>query len=274
VLSRLKNECYPYLNRADIAFAHEDILAWHEADEVRPHYLFKLRKTTRVKEAIRAMKEKDWQGESGFGMIQVAEAELKLHGWSKKRRVIVSRKLVKMEGPEESGTLFGVCKHEYGAYVTDLEKSDGNTNQIVHLYNERCDSENIFDEQKNQWGLNGFCAKKSNVTEFAARMTILSYNVWSIFVRFFNLSKHEEAQCSRKEFLFIPSSLTRSGRETILKMSVTDRLWDRIRDGYHRLVSWLHGTAPQLKLNGIGGRLTNAFLNSVESLVPQISAPN
>jgi hypothetical protein len=96
----------------------------------------------------------------------------------------------------------------------------------------------------------------------------------SSVIRFFNLSKHEEAQCSRKEFLFIPSSLTRSGRETILKMSVTDRLWDRIRDGYHRLLSWLHGTAPQLKLNGIGGRLTNAFLNSVEPLVPQIPASN
>jgi hypothetical protein len=274
VLSRLEKDRYPYLNRADIAFATEEILAWHEASEDRPHYLFKLRKTSRVREAIRSVKEADWQGECGFGVHQVAERELQLYGWSKPRRVIVSRKLVNQESPQQSGTLFGICQYEYGAYVTDLAKTDGNTFQIVHLYNERCDCENIFDEQKNQWGLNGFCAKKGNVTEFAARMTILSYNMWSIFVRFFNITRHEEAQCSRKEFLFAASSLTRSGRETTLKMSVSDRIWERIRDGYQRLLSWIHSTAPQLKLDGIGGRLTNAFVNAECGSMPLLPASN
>ncbi|HAJ80445.1 MAG TPA: hypothetical protein DCO75_11820 [Fibrobacteres bacterium] len=115
-------------------------------------------------------------GECGFGVHQVAERELQLYGWSKPRRVIVSRKLVNQESPQQSGTLLGICQYEYGAYVTDLAKTDGNTFQIVHLYNERCDCENIFNEQKNQWGLNGFCAKKGNVTEFAARMTMRKGN--------------------------------------------------------------------------------------------------
>jgi len=274
VLSRLEKGRYPYLNRADIAFASEEILAWHEASEDRPQYLFKLRKTARVREAIQTIREDDWQGKCGFGVVQVAERELKLLGWSRKRRVVVSRKLVKSESPEASGTLFGVCQYEYGAYVTDLKQEDGNPFQIVHLYNERCDSENIFDEQKNQWGLNGFCAKKGNATEFAARMTVLSYNIWSMFVRFFNLTKHEEAQCSRKEFLFAASSLTRSGRETTLKMSVADRLWRRICDGYQRLLSWLERTAPQLKLEGLGGRWTSAIVNAIAPPAPQISTSN
>ena len=135
--------------------------------------------------------------------------------------------------------------------------------QIVILYNQRCDSENIFDETKNHWGLNGFCAQRSNVTEFAARMSILSYNLWSIFVRFFNLTKHEEAQCSRKEFLYLASSLTRSARETTLKMSVSDRMWKRIREGYARLTYWLNQTAPQLKLIGGFGAWAHALNDSI-----------
>lgn len=262
VLSRLRKDQYPYLNRADIAFAQEDILAWHEAASERPHYLFKLRKTARVQEALRGIREDEWQGESGFDVIQVAERELQLMGWSRKRRVIVSRKLVRKQSPVESGTLFGTCQYEYGAYVTDLPYDQANAFQIVLLYNERADCENIFDEQKNQWGFGGFCSKKKNATEFAARMTVLSYNIWSIFVRFFSLEKHEEAQCSRKEILFVASSLTRSGRETTLKMSVCDRLWEKIRMGYQRLLAWLYRTAPQLKLAGLGGRLTIAMANA------------
>jgi hypothetical protein len=92
-------------------------------------------------------------------------------------------------------------------------------------------------------------------------MSILSYNLWSIFVRFFNLTKHEEAQCSRKEFLLLASSLTRSGRETTLKISVSDRLWNRIREGYERLLLWLQLTAPQLNLKGNPGAWPAALFN-------------
>lgn len=264
VLSRLPKGIKPFLNRADVSFASEESLSWHESDSRHPHYLFKLRKTARVVEAIGSIRETDWEGASGFGVTQVAECLLQLHGWTKKRRVVLTRKLIKKESPEESGTLFGVCQYEYSAYVTDLTQAYANAMQIVILYNQRCDSENIFDETKNQWGLNGFCAQKNNVTEFAARMSILSYNLWSIFVRFFNLTKHEEAQCSRKEFLFLASSLTRSGRETTLKISVSDRLWKRIREGYERLLFWLRQTAPQLKLVGGSGAWPAALVKLVE----------
>jgi hypothetical protein len=102
------------------------------------------------------------------------------------------------------------------------------------------------------------------VTEFAARMTMLRYNLWSLFVRFFNLTKHEEAQCSRKKFLLLASSLTRSGRETTLKLSVSDRLWKRILVGYDRLLFWLKRTAPQLKLTGGFGAWPAALLGCLD----------
>jgi hypothetical protein len=265
VLGRLPKGVRPFLNRADISFAGEDSLSWHESSAERPRYLFKLKKTARVMEAVSSIKEEEWEGASGFGVVQVAERELKLHGWVRKRRVVLSRKLIEKQTSEESGTLFGICQFEYGAYVTNLDFNYANAWQIVILYNQRCDSENIFDETKNQWGLNGFCAKKGAATEFAARMTILSYNLWSLFVRFFNLTKHEEAKCSRKEFLLIASSLTRSGRGTMLKMSVSDRLWKRIRDGYLRLMLWLQSTAPQLKLEGRSEAWPTALGNALAS---------
>lgn len=263
VLERLPEGTRPFLNRADISFANEESLSWHESRIDRPRYLFKLKKTARVKEAVSSIQEEEWKGESGFGVAQVVERELQLHGWTRKRRVILSRKLIQKQAAEESCTLFGICKYEYGAYVTNLSCDYANAWQIVILYNQRCDSENIFDEMKNQWGLNGFCAQQSGVTEFAARMTILSYNLWSLFVRFFNLTKHEEAKCSRKEFLLIASSLTRSGRKTMLKISVSDRLWERIHEGYLRLMKWLQSTAPQLKLGGRSDAWPTALNNAL-----------
>lgn len=262
VLTRLPKGIRPFLNRADVSFANEESLSWHESSVDRPRYLFKLKKTARVMEAISSVKENEWQGENGFGVVQVAERNLKLHGWTKSRRVIVSRKLIKKEDPEESGTLFGICQYEYGAYVTNLEESYANAWQIVILYNQRCDSENIFDETKNQWGLSGFCSQTQNATEFAARLTLLSYNLWSIFVRFFNLTKHEEAKCSRQEFLMLASSLIHSGREKKLKISVSDRMWKRIREGYQRILAWLISTATQLKLEGVSGAWQNAIVNN------------
>jgi len=121
----------------------------------------------------------------------------------------------------------------------------------------------IFDETKNQWGLSGFCSQTQNATEFAARLILLSYNLWSIFVRFFNLTKHEEAKCSRQEFLMLASSLTHSGRETKLKVSASDRLWKRVREGYQRIQVWLMSTATQLKLEGVSGAWSNAIVNSL-----------
>jgi hypothetical protein len=262
VLARLPKGVRPFLNRADVSFASEESLKWHESSIDRPRYLFKLKKTARVMEAISSVKEDEWQGKGGFGVAQVAERLLKLHGWTASRRVIVSRKLIQHEGPEESGTLFGICQYEYSAYVTNLEASYANAWQVVILYNNRCDSENIFDEAKNQWGLGGFCPWKQNATEFAARMTLLSYNLWSIFVRFFNITNHEEAKCSRQEFLMMASSLTQSGRETFLKVSVSDRFWSRLREGYHRLLFWLRSTVMQLNFEGPSGAWPKAIINS------------
>lgn len=53
------------LNRGDIGFGQEAIMAWHEQGKgKRPSFLFKLKLTANVKKAIAAIRWDDWQGKS------------------------------------------------------------------------------------------------------------------------------------------------------------------------------------------------------------------
>lgn len=246
LLSRLPANRRPYITRADIGFSGEPTLKWFESGTGKPYYVFKLKKSARVKEAIRAVSEEQWDGAATFGAMQITELELQLTTWEKKRRVILGRRLVNKQTPEESGTLFGICAYEYSAFVTNLSKDQFDTWQLVELYQGRADCENVFDELKNQWGLSGFCSQQLHITEMAARFTVLSYNIWSLFARFFGGRQHKEAQTSRREILMFPAQLTESGRERTLQISVADQFWDVVNLGYERLVRWLKATAPQL----------------------------
>ncbi len=62
-----------WLNRGDLGFGHERIMAWHEAaPQPRPHYLFKLRLTANLRRALAALPESAWQGPPQRGVFQVA----------------------------------------------------------------------------------------------------------------------------------------------------------------------------------------------------------
>lgn len=88
LFSKLPSDKQPFLNRGDVAFCSEEFLSWHESQINRPRYLFKLRKTSRIKEAISQVRESSWLGVASFGALQVSETCLKLHGWNCERRII------------------------------------------------------------------------------------------------------------------------------------------------------------------------------------------
>lgn len=247
LLLRLPADRRPYITRADIGFSGDPILRWFEEGTGKPYYVFKLKKSARVMEAVHAVSDEQWSGAASFGSMQVTEVSLQLTTWEKPRRIIVGRRLINRQTPEESGTLFGVCSFEYSAFVTNLTTGQFHDWQIVELYQRRADCENVFDELKNQWGLAGFCSQQQHITELAARFTALSYNIWSLFVRFFGGKTHKEAQTSRKEVLVFPAQLTESAGRRTLQISVADQFWDILKNGYDRLMIWLRATAPQLK---------------------------
>lgn len=119
--------------------------------------------------------------------------------------------------------------------------------QIQQLYRDRADTENVFDELKNQWGFSGFCAKSRATTELAARLLLLVYNLWVLFVRFIVPQKHTEAKRGRRWFLLIAARLVESGRQKEMQVSISGGWADQLRTGYTRITEWLRTTAPQLK---------------------------
>lgn len=238
-----------WLNRGDIGFGNENIMAWHEKEKDRPHFLFKLKMTSNVRRAMAKIPDDAWQGPSQKGVLQTAETILQLNGWSCKRRVIFGRRFLGHIPKETSGQFWDQDRHECEAYVTNLNFPQANPWQIVDLYRQRADTENVFDELKNQWGFNGFCSRHRNTTELAARLLLLLYNLWNLFLRLMNPTRHIEAAHGRRWFLLIAGRLTKTSRQRHLQIAVHGTWWRELKDGYTRICQWLALTAPQLNFS-------------------------
>ena len=107
--------------------------------------------------------------------------------------------------------------------------------QIQQLYQDRADAENVFDELKNQWGFSGFCAKVRATTELAARLLLVVYSLWVLFVRFIVPHKHTEAKRGRRWFLVIAARLVQSGRQKEIQIIVSGGWAQLLKDGFARL---------------------------------------
>lgn len=238
-----------WLNRGDIGFGQESICAWHEAEgPPRPKYLFKLRLTTNVRRSIARVPPESWRGAPTLGTEQVAETTLRLDGWSQTRRVVLVRTLKPVNtGPQEE--FWNTPHDEVCVYVTNLSADEASAEQVVLLYRKRADAENVFDEVKNQWGFRGFCSRRGVVTESAARLVWLTYNLWTLFVRLMGLApgQHTEAVRSRRQFLVLAAQMSWSGRQRTWKLAVGKQWWQQLKGCYERLCVWLQATAPQLE---------------------------
>ena len=112
---------------------------------------------------------------------------------------------------------------------------------------ERADVENVFDELKNQWGFSGFSAQSRATSELAARLLLVVYNLWVLFVRFLEPKKHTEAKRGRRWFLLIAARLVQSGRQKEVQVSIRGGWAKKLRTGYTKLHERISTTAPQLK---------------------------
>lgn len=238
-----------WLNRGDAGFGQESIMAWHEVSgQPRPKYLFKLRLTKNMRRAIAKVPWPLWEGQPTRGCEQVAETTVRLQGWSRARRVIMVRTL-KPLNPSPQEEFWSTPEDEVSVYVTNLTAEQGTAEQLVLLYRKRADTENVFDEIKNQWGFRGFCSQRGVVTETAARLLLLTYNLWTLFVRLMGAEpgQHVEAVRSRRQFLVLAAQLVRTGRQKVWKLAVSPAWWATLKACYERLCAWLTTTAPQLE---------------------------
>ena len=227
-------------------------MAWHEAaGEKRPKYLFKLKLTTNVRRAIARVPWPLWEGAPTVGCQQLAETTVRLQGWSRERRIVILRTL-KPVNPTPQDLFWDTPEDEVAVYVTNLESGEATPEQVAFLYAQRADTENVFDELKNQWGFRGYCSGRAVVTELAARLVLLTYNLWSLFTRLMGLNPghHTEAIKSRRNFLFMAAQVVESGRQHTVKLAVKAKWWQVLKGCYERLRTWLAATAPQLESQG------------------------
>ena len=201
LLDELPPEHRPFLARGDCGFGNDTVLREMEAREQR--YLFKLKQSKNVRLLLlRQFQRHDWV-DAGQGW-EAVEEEIKLAGWEITRRVVILRRpfkkelaLARQKGrqvemlfPDHAGT---VC-YEYAVLVTDCPVD---TAAIAQLYRDRADSENGFDELKNQWGWGGYTTQDIARCRLTARMVALAYNWWSWYNRMARPDARLEAVTSR-----------------------------------------------------------------------------
>lgn len=213
-LDELPKKSLPRFVRGDCAWGNER--AMQELERRKIDYLFKLKQSPNIKRLIsRSFARKDWI-DAGQGWEGIDE-QMMLSGWSKERRVIVLRRMIKAsilltDHPAplhkqlaliESDT--PISKYEYAILVTSMK---GEILTLAQHYRDRADIENVFDEMKNQWGWGGYTTGDLARCKIISRVAALVFNWWSLYSGLIFPDRHAEAITTR------PLLLHAVGRQT------------------------------------------------------------
>lgn len=279
-LDQIRREDWPEFIRGDCSFGTNPVM---KASEERGlFYLFKQKQTPNVKRFIsQKMMSGEWE-DAGQGW-QGTSGELQLMGWEKSRRVILLRRKLKREigitekKSEKSQTTFqfadmpdSIEAYEYATLVTNM---DSEIITIASHYRDRADSENNFDELKNQWGWSGFTTQDLHRCRLMARMIVLIYNWWTLFVRLVQPSRHVEAITSRPLLLHAVGRQIEHGGQKIIHVASNHAKFGRTQVALTKLSAYfktLKQCAEQLTIKErIRLVLYRAFEKFLSSMLPE-----
>lgn len=281
-LDALPKEERPTLLRGDVAYGNESVLC--EAEARDQDYLSKLKLTANVKRLIQTLFRQGGWAEAGQGWEGI-EDRLSLSGWSRARRVVVLRRkltgeMLLTEKDDAQGKFAFIegdvptARYEYAVLVTSTTHP---ILTLAQLYRDRADSENNFDELKNQWGWGGFTTQDLARCQLMARMVALVYNWWTLFVRLAQPHKHFEAISSRPLLLHGVATQTRHGGQTRLTITSTHAKQAAIQAVLTSLAGFLatlKATAEQFteaqRLSAILHRAFAKFMRSTADPPPQL----
>jgi len=166
-------------------------------------HLLKLRQMANVRRhrqtGIDARTDRRWR------RFAAKESALRSMAWSREGRVIMQRRrakegliLAEDEDADQPKLSFSEIDArgpawDYSLLATSL---DENISAFGELYRDRGDSENVFDELKNQQGWGGFATQDLARRRWAARLLVLFYDWRNIFVRQADPNRHHEAIAS------------------------------------------------------------------------------
>jgi hypothetical protein len=276
LLEKLPRCHWPQFLRGDCAFGTDGVM--NVAEEKGLPYLFKLKSTPNVKRLIKRLIENTQEWHNANQGWEGKESILQLMGWGKSRRVIVlrrkiSKNVVAVSKNSKTGQLdidFGEIDgkkqiYEYAVLVTSLKDE---ILTIAQHYRDRADSENVFDELKNQWGWGGFTTQDLKRCRLMARVVALVYNWWSLFVRLAEPSKHLEAITSRPLLLHAVGKQTSHGGQTFISISSAhgkqgkaQRLLQRIATFFKTLKNSAEQLTDQTRWYRILSKAVEKYLN-------------
>jgi hypothetical protein len=279
IWERLTPAQRPWLVCGDASYGNERLMAECEGREQK--YLFRQRSTKGVKQLVRMLEQQggwqplmdNWQG---------VEGQLQLSGWTSKRRTVVLRRQRRDGGSQPSVPLLEdrgvqvVCEpvYEYVVLVTNLRE---NLLSLAHLYRQRGDAENAYDELKNQWGWGGFTTRDLLRCQVAARMIALVYNWWNLFVRCAEPTRAREAITSRPLLLHAVGRIIKSGGQTVLRLTSSHAEASQVQDILSKLSLFLSGllnAAEQLKPEERWRRIWHRILEPYRQPVAGLLAPS
>jgi len=165
-------------------------------------------------------------------------------------------------------------EYEMVVLVTDMEE---NLLTVMHLYRQRADGENAYDELKNQWGWGGFTTRDRLRCQVAARMVALVYNWWNLFVRCAQPERAREAITSRPLLLHAVGRIVTSSRQTVLRLTshhAEAPEAQRILTGLSVFLSGLLNAAEQLKPEERWQRIWSRILEPFRQPTAGLLAPS
>jgi hypothetical protein len=276
ILDGLALSRHPQLVRGDAGMAGEPM--FKALEDRGQRYLFKLRLTRNVKRYIeQPFWEHGWN-KAGQGW-EGKDGELRLDGWSRTRRVVVLRRAFRGEAllaDASQGVLDFIevnvpaKRYEYAVLVTDL---DHELLTLAQLYRDRADSENTFDELKNQWGWGGFTTQDLARCRLSALAVALIYNWWSLFVRLGNPRARMEAITSRPFLLSAVARQSTHGGKRHLTITSQHAQADKAKvllGAIHALIDKFKSAAEQFKVKSVWQLVCDHIVATVADFKPKI----
>ena len=219
--------------RGDSGFGIEPFL--RRVEERGLHYAVIARFTGGLKNLVGGIK--DWRElEPG---IAVSETMFQARGWSRSRRIVLIRQHTKERDFVRGRELFDDPAYAYQAIATDLS---GSPESIWRFYRGHTEIETKIRELKWDYGIDGFCQKKFFATEAAFRMVCVTYNMVSLLQDKLGNKVYQTLGTLRGQLLACGAVVGRSGRQTILRMSLAGP-WKE------RFIAGLKAFFPTEKIN-------------------------
>lgn len=279
VWDRLAPAQRPWLVCGDAQFGSQRVMS--QCEERGQRYLFRQRETKGVQHLVQMLERQGgWQPLAD--RWEGCQGELQLTGWTQKRRAAVFRRRVDrlvQTTPvpllEEGGVqVESRPLYEYVVLVSNLTE---NLLTLLHLYRQRADVENAYDELKNQWGWGGFTTRDLLRCQVAARLVAQVYNWWNLFVRCADPLRAREATTSRPLLLFSVGRLIKSGGQTTLRITSSHAEAAHAQTLLTQLSLFLSGltnAAEQLEARERWKRIWQRILCPHLSSAAQLSSPS